>query len=84
MSGKSGKRADDIENPHEIEILLKDFLSWYRQPTDSMVGYARFESVDEWREWFDRGAFIRENAASLFEDLATARTGGEPKDEEQL
>lgn len=82
MSGRH--RAEDVENQNEIEILLKDFLSWCRQPTGSMIGYPRFESVDEWQEWFDRGAFIREKATDLFEDLATARTGGESEDEEQV
>ena len=69
--------VDDVGNPDEIEILLKDLLSWCRQPTGSMVGYKRFESADEWQEWFDRGALIREKAVQLFENRATARTGGE-------
>ena len=74
----------DVENPTEMEILIKDFLSWCRQPTGSMVGYPRFETAKEWQEWFDRGAFIREKASDLFEELATARTGGDPDDEEQV
>ena len=82
MSG--GQRGKDVEDPTEIEILLKDFLSWCGQPTGSMAGYSRFESADDWQEWFDRGAFIREKAGLLFEDLATARTGGAPEGGEQI
>lgn len=82
MTDDKGRRQD--ENPTQMEVLLKDFLSWSRQPTGSGIGYSRMETVEEWQAWFERGAFIREKAYDLFQELAVARTGGDPGSGERL
>jgi hypothetical protein len=67
---------DPLANPTEVEVLLKDLLSWFRQPSGSMAGYPRFESAGEWEEWFERGSPFRERALEQFTRLAEERTGG--------
>lgn len=73
MSESNGEQVMISEElAQQVEVLGKDLVSWLEQP-DGTRWTPAFETIEEWREWWERGGQQnRERALLVFESMAEA------------